>query len=212
MAQTLNLNSKLKILVAKLFKAEKLYHSMKNTAEAAKSSVSKNSKSSNSYFQSTILLEHANEVRANEWHRVHQDYRIKLNDILSELPANKLANGLNEIWQSFISEFKSAEYDIKSSKSLAEESIEREEYAQLLKISTDLVRKKARLQALKVINDELNLLISQEKRNESIQINLASLDNISASNNNAINTATTNINSNTENVKSNLIPLKRRVI
>lgn len=192
MAGTSALYSKLRILVAKLYKAEKLYASMSNVGRgsapvgdpasfenlhsrhrssgARHPSVLKQTKVrqgkdvSGEVFSSSILIEYANEVRSVEWYRVHNDYRCKLNEIFSEGSGSKLPLKLNKLWHDFIQEFTEAEKGFVSVKEEGKDALEREEYTYLLKVSAELVRRRSRLQALKVIHDELDSLISPEQR------------------------------------------------
>lgn len=193
MSASSNLYSKLKILVAKLYKAEKLYCSMRrvqgsNIVQANSSRSSANSKvqqlktnmakinssgSLDSYssdalaspvYQNNIssqnLIEHSNDVRSQEWYRVHHYFRIKLNNIVAEGNTNSITDKVNDLWMEFLAEFEIAELDLQECTESAKESLAKEEYSYLFKLSSELIRRKAKLQALKVIHDELNSLVS----------------------------------------------------
>jgi len=200
MAGTSALYSKLRILVAKLYKAEKLYSSMSNLSRGSSSSAtsdpssfeslqnrqrsagarhpartrsSRNNNANNSglvesdsqgVFSSALLIEYANEVRSVEWYRVHYDYRCKLNEIFTEGSNNKLPLKLNKLWHDFLAEFQEAEKGFLLVKDQSRDAFDREEYSFLFKASAELIRRRARLQALKVIHDELESLISPEQR------------------------------------------------
>lgn len=216
------LYSKLKVLVAKLYKAEKLYASMRNTASDSRlsdhkhpyktqDSTSSSANSSNNLrsrrvvhrlepstsklggisssdiFPSGVLIDHANEIRSLEWYRVHNSFRVKLNDILSEGNTSSLSLDLNRLWHDFCCDFEHAESCIHEARAIACDAIEKEEYAHLLKISSELIKRKAHLQALKVIHDELQVLISplrqKNSRTMSVEtLDVASHDSIQASN------------------------------
>ncbi len=184
-----SLHAKLKILVAKLYKAEKLYASMRRhpastyTASSGASRLSPGGKthgkvsslsgahpkdsSKDSTFTSGILIEHANEIRSLEWYEVHHSFRVQLNDILSRGSTSNLSLELNNLWHDFCADFSLAESYLKEARALAYDSMEKEEYAHLLKLSSDLVKRKSRIQALKVIHDELEVLISHDKKQKS---------------------------------------------
>lgn len=224
MAGTSALYSKLRILVAKLYKAEKLYASMSNvgrgssplsdtssfeslhsrhrSAGARHPAVLKQSRSQKStqvkedspeIFTSAILIEYANEVRSVEWYRVHNDYRCKLNDIFSAGSSSSLPLKLNKLWHDFVNEFAEAEKGFLKVRDEGRDALEREEYTYLLRVSAELVRRRSRLQALKVIHDELESLISPEQRLKGsifIEEEQVPIEHVQG---------------------SNLIPLKRRI-
>lgn len=190
MAASSTLYSKLRLLVAKLYKAEKLYSSMSNLSSGRSSNDptsfdnlrSKhrssgarhpaNRPSSGDFggsgledvFSPAILVEYANEVRSVEWYRVHSNYRQKLNQIFTEGNTANLPLKLNKVWHDFIEEFGLAEKGFLSVRDQGREAFEREEYSFLFKVSAELVRRRARLQALKVIHDELESLIGPAQR------------------------------------------------
>jgi hypothetical protein len=204
-----SLHSKLKVLVAKLYKAEKLYASMRRppsshtdkgtnqqlsgasrlqgrpshlrstylkSLSGVRPSVSSDKHKDNS-FSSGILIEHANEIRALEWYEVHHTFRILLNDLLSEVKSANAGLELNRIWHEFCYEFQLAEEYLLEARSIAEDAMEKEEYAHLLKVSSDLIKRKARIQALKVIHDELQVLISLDGKDKgSIDIPLPGIE------------------------------------
>jgi len=204
------LYSKLKVLVAKLYKAEKLYASMRNTATDSRLSNHKHPKnaqdsdsgfakssnlrakrvvqrlepvaklgplSSSDNFPSGFLIEHANEIRSQEWYRVHNCFRVKLNNILSEGNTSSLSLDLNKLWHDFCCDFENAESCIHEARTIARDAIEKEEYAHLLKISSELIKRKAHLQALKVIHDELQALISPSRQKNHRFISDDTVDN-----------------------------------
>lgn len=253
------LYAKLKILVAKLYKAEKLYASMRRPLNSEHNNISGASRlashkvmslagkrpkeiNRDTTFSSGILIEHANEIRSLEWYEVHHTFRLHLNDILSRGNSVNLGLELNNLWHEFCAEFTLAESYLKESRSHAADAIEKEEYAHLLKISSDLIKRKARIQALKVINDELEVLIAHDKkqkgkieipnqsvRHEQIQQkgsikqagssheNEASEKNANTNikNDSTLNTHTsknTDVDSPDGNTPSNVIPLRRRVV
>lgn len=183
MSSSTALFSKLKILVAKLYKAEKLYASMRrvHTTESSPTSkvksITQNSRNTNlnnsashsisniSYAESPLggqsLIEHANDIRSYEWYKVHHSFRVKLNDILSVGNTLSLEPTLTNMWHEFLADFEVAELDLQECNNAAKDSLYKEEYSYLFKLSSELIRRKARLQALKVIHDELSSLLAQ---------------------------------------------------
>lgn len=182
--------SKLKILVAKLYKAEQLYSSMRRihtTESSNKTKIEKNTvnqkfknlpgskvtslktqNSSDLNLAGQSLIEFSNDIRSNEWYKVHHSFRIKLNDILIEGYNNSLNVRLNDLWQEFLAEFEVAELDLEECNQAAKDSLLKEEYSYLFKLSSELIRRKARLQALKIIHDELNNLISHLNTKQNV--------------------------------------------
>ena len=75
MASERTLNSRLRVLVAKTFRAEKLYGAIRNKND--------------SLITAATLSEIANDIRAQEWQRSHFRLRSALNDALS-LPNSQL--------------------------------------------------------------------------------------------------------------------------
>jgi hypothetical protein len=238
-----SLHAKLKILVAKLYKAEKLYASMRRPLTSdhipassktlsGASRLSPSSKHHGSFsgsspresmkdstsFSSGILIEHANEIRSLEWYEVHNSFRIKLNDILSRGSTPNLSLELNNLWHDFCSDFSLAESYLKETKSLAHNAMEKEEYAHLLKLSSDLVKRKARIQALKVIHDELESLINHEaKQKGSIDLlgrnlgGIQGVQGVSGSSPSSLASASLSSDS-TPPPPSNVIPLRRKAV
>jgi hypothetical protein len=230
------LYSKLKILVAKLYKAEKLYSSMKRiplpevnnkpvspTRTSGSVKPLSNLYNSQSNFQrksskvsdfenrtfgnskdshvneinrnstNNSLIEHANDVRSCEWHKIHQSFRIRLNDLLSEGNNYLLSQKFNDLWLEFLAEFEIAELDLQECNESAKDALNKEEYSYLIKLSSELIKRKAKLQALKVIHDELNGLLTTT--NSKNKVNYSSLNDILAQ---------SEINS------DNVIPLRRK--
>jgi hypothetical protein len=240
--------SKLKILVAKLFKAEKLYCSMRrvptnessvgnsfghqsqkvrqlnnnirriNTV-ASSDLCSSESLLSRTNEQNTLgqsLIEHSNDVRSQEWYKVHHHFRVKLNTIVGEGNTNQINERVSDLWMEFLAEFEIAELDLQECSESARDSLAKEEYSYLFKLSSELIRRKARLQALKVIHDELNTIVSPngfKSRNNYASLNDAMVDSILV---NSI-AADTSAISNSEMLSSsnttygNVIPLKRNL-
>ncbi len=168
--------------------------SMNATGNSDPLGLSTNDTSSASFQKSyQNLIEHANDVRSQEWFKVHHHFRIKLNQILSEGNSSLISEKINDLWQEFLAEFEIAELDLQECSESARNSLVKEEFSHLLKLSSELIKRKARLQALKVIHDELTGLVSP------------------ASNSNKINLSTLNDAYTNPNVSfNNVIPLRRK--
>lgn len=131
------------------------------------------------------LIEHANDVRSQEWFIVHHHFRIKLNQILAEGNSSYLSEKISDLWQEFLAEFEIAELDLQECSESAKNSLLKEEFSHLLKLTSELIKRKARLQALKVIHDELTGLVSTvdgNKKNLSALNEIYSSSNLTASN------------------------------
>jgi len=151
MTATPTLNSRLRVLIAKTFRAEKLYSSIRTQHGDKLGNVS-------------MLAEMANDVRAKEWERSHYQLRAALNDILS-LGANSAV--LAEILQLRERFYRTAEESSAMLESGVEslvENIRRHEFAHAFKTSVELIRLKARAQASKVIIEELSAVLEASGR------------------------------------------------
>ena len=145
MAAKETLNSRLRILVAKTFRAEKLYSSMRN-AYATKP------------IDSTEV---ANDLRAREWQRIHSDLRVALNDTLSLKSTNAIASRIICLRNHFSSQAQEASLALEKGTERLVASARRHEFAHTAKLSLEFVQRKAREQACQVVADELNeILIS----------------------------------------------------
>ena len=154
------LNSRLRVLVAKAFKAEKLYASIRNQtvgdpARSISSDPSDGSGERNPSGAATLSV-FANDVRAKEWQRSHFQLRTALNEILSESAGARTVQELVELRDRFGS--KAAECTGLVERETGEllEIAKRKEFAHCLKLALDLVRHNARAQAYSVIVSELN--------------------------------------------------------
>lgn len=178
------LNSRLRVLVAKAYKAEKLYASIRNQPAADFSrgefgadsfrhsgspSVSgrgadllndisdlDHGSDRRSPSGSATLSVFANDVRAKEWQRSHFQLRTALNEILSEAAGARTVQELIALRDRFGA--KAAECTALVERETGEllEVAKRKEFAHCLKLALDLVRHNARAQAYSVIVSELN--------------------------------------------------------
>lgn len=146
MSATPTLNSRLRVLVAKTFKAEKLYSSIRNSRADKLANVAS-------------LSDMANDIRAKEWQRAHYRLRASLNDILSLPTKSAIIAELLKVRESFLQKAVESEAAIEKNSGLIDETVRRFEFARSLKISVELIQEKACAQANRVISDELGALL-----------------------------------------------------
>ncbi len=164
------LNSRLRVLVAKAYKAEKLYASIRNQP-GGEPRVEKPSEHSGEkgVSGSATLSVFANDVRAKEWQRSHFQLRTALNEILAESAGARTIQELLELRDRFGS--KAAECTALVERETGEllEIARRKEFAHCLKLALDLVRHNARAQAYSVIVSELNGILDSTSSRTSSQ-------------------------------------------
>ena len=157
MADSATLHSKLRILIAKTFRAEKLYSSLRNPSSQAATN-------------DTKLAEMANELRAKEWQRSHTLLRTSLNDILDIKKTAEVAEEVATLYQSFINQAHDSSKKLDKTLQALVESGKKEEFVHSLKLSFELIRLKAQMQANHAISDELGAII--HGKNPSIKTSL----------------------------------------
>lgn len=168
MAALPTLNSRIRVLVAKAFRAEKLYSSLalgglNSTGSAIADRDADRSASSN------VLAQIANEVRAKEWKRSHYQLRTSLNDLLAEGSGAQLAPALIELRDGFLRAAQESRRVLAASSETLAENARRQEYAHIFKLSVELIRHKARAQANQVVADELTALLDASRRSTEPQ-------------------------------------------
>ena len=141
--------SKLRVLVAKTYRAEKLYSTLRHSLEV----------SVNEINLSDSLRELANNVRSKEWQRQHEDLRLALNELVSNGNTPDLAKRVVGLRNKFESELLVVRSQIENDTSKLVEATKRNEFHFCFKLSLELAKKKARSQALQVITDELTGII-----------------------------------------------------
>jgi len=164
MSKSQTFNSRLRLLVAKSYKAEKLYSSLRSDFSF------QNPEQLNRIVSSAGIGEIANDIRAREWQRCHNDLRSSLNKILSDAPLQTPGNNTpsrvaaqQRSLAGLLAEFRSC-YDLE--RKFVDESMDtlleagkREEFGHVLKLSLELIRAKSRAQAAKAVADELNSVL-----------------------------------------------------
>ena len=139
---TPTVNSKLRVLIAKTYKAEKLFLSMKSSSSAG--------------FENKKLIELANNVRADVWGHIHCDLRKSLNTIVNSESSISVVNEINKLKGSFRSVIEEKNRQMEKTKQMLFEMGARGEFIHTLKLSLELVKLKATIQANQTIIDELN--------------------------------------------------------
>lgn len=137
------LNSRLRVLVAKAFRAEKLYSSV-------------NSSRAERLTNLAVIAEAASDIRAREWQRTHYQLRTALNDILSIGNSGGIVKEVVGLRETFL---KRSQESLSLVEKGAEDLIEttrRQEFAHIFKISAELIRLKAQAQACRAVADELS--------------------------------------------------------
>lgn len=144
------LSSRLRVLIAKTFRAEKLYSTMR----AADTPL----------FDTFALAEAANNLRASVWQTRHHQLRKALNEILSESRPADVAFEVAKVRDGFEARASESRELIERNRRTLIDSAQRDEFAHTLKLSGELVRAKAELQANQIIADELSSLLQGSKR------------------------------------------------
>lgn len=154
MTQRSTLNSRLRVLVAKAFRAEKL-HASGNSARTERLS------------NPAAISEAASEIRAKEWQRSHYQLRTSLNDILNIGNNSEVIKKILELSEQFMARNVDAINQIEKGINEIAAASRKNEFAHIFKISSELIRYKAQAQACKVIADELCAVLDQQHVNSA---------------------------------------------
>ena len=152
MSSNPTLHSRLRVLVAKAFRAEKLYSTV-------------NSSRAERLTNMASLAEAASDIRAREWQRSHYQLRTVLNDLLSLGNSSAIVKEVTILRDQFLHR---ANENLRLVEKGAEELVEtakRHEFAHIFKISVELIRHKAQSQACRVIADELGSVLEASNVN-----------------------------------------------
>ena len=147
MAEKATLHSRLRVLVARTFKAEKLYASMQR-------------KSTPGFPGPAALSELANDIRAREWQRIHAELRGAVNEILENCPVGQVGVKVNQLKEEYLILAQASNKEFTESMSSLLEAAQKEEFTRTAKKSMELVRLKARLQAAQAVSEELTGILS----------------------------------------------------
>ena len=137
------LNSRLRILVAKTYRAERMYASMRNSAGASAPSMT------------TV----ANEVRASEWQLSHEQLRRSLSAMVQRSGTSAIADELEALLGKFSRKVSASKKALEQGTEFAKRSLGRKEYTEVLNGALDLVKHKARVQSCSLVVDELITLL-----------------------------------------------------
>lgn len=141
--------SRLRILIARSFRAEKVYAGLRVSDKPKISSVA-------------ALSEYANDLRAREWQRSHSELRSALNEMIKSGVSAETRDAVSELRKRFAQRASEARRAVEKGKEAIVEASAREEFAHVMKLSVELLRCKARAQADKSIADELGTLVDRE--------------------------------------------------
>lgn len=166
MSSSATLNSRLRILVAKAFRAEKLY-------AAARASKQKEAMPAHS-----TVSDAAQELRAKEWQKSHYDLRVSLNTILALGNNKEQASQLLLLKARYQSRAEENAETVKKLLKTLKETADRQEFAHVLKLALELIRLKAVTQSSKVITEELHAVLSRSGR--ASEVNVEVLDRIAS--------------------------------
>lgn len=195
MTVTPTLHSRLRVLVAKAFRAEKLYSSV-NSSRAERLS------------NMAALAEASSDVRAREWQRSHYQLRTALNDVLALGNSQAIVREVLGLRDTFLRKSQESMTLVERGAEELIETARRHEFAHIFKISVELIRHKAQAQACRVIADELTSVIDSSK---SAIVSSGEGASILASAEKAAPPPPPEPPEEAEHVRSNVIQLKRRM-
>lgn len=147
MSDSATLNSKLRVLIAKTFRAEKLYSSLRKPYANLSASPSS-------------FSEVANDIRAKQWQKTHTKLRTELNDILDLKNGKDCLKRLTSLYNHFVDETDYCNNSLDSSLKELLKAANREEFVHSMKLSFELVRLKAKMQACFAITEELSQVLA----------------------------------------------------
>jgi len=153
MSQNQTFNSRLRLLVAKSYKAERLYNSLRSEHTF------ENPELLARIASATGISEIANDIRAKEWQRSHNDLRVALNDLLAAGSSPTSAHAVAKLLETFRTRYDEDRRFVEENIENLMEAAKREEFGHVLKLSLELIRVKSRSQASKAIADELNSVL-----------------------------------------------------
>lgn len=152
------LNSRMRVLIAKTFRAEKLYSSLLNVSDSSHNTTS-------GPVGAAVLTKLANDVRAREWQTSHEQLRASLNDLVKMSSSSAALDRLQILYEQYYARFVESGTALDRGISALVDTARRQEFAHVMKLSVEMTRHKARAQACKVIADELAALIGESGRN-----------------------------------------------
>lgn len=161
------LNSRIKILIARTYKAEKLFTNVRLGEEGEIKSNSfeqLNNDEINATKSNSPAALVANDIRAKEWQRAHSELRNALNIMVANNSGSKLVEQVVDLKNQFELGLKTFIKDLDARKLEVVHFIERNEFATALKGSIECIKLNARIQAFRVILNELSHLVVYKER------------------------------------------------
>ena len=187
MSSNQTLNSRLRVLVAKTFRAEKGYASMKNSNCVENGEIQK-------------LAEFANTVRADVWQQAHAKLRRSLNDILSKVSGPEVIESLVSLRDSFLQTSQQSKSLMERSRTALLELAAKDEFAHTFKSSLELIRFKAQMQASQIIADELTAITQSSRKEANHNLPEIEMEYLASDEDNA-----------EVKISNNVVPFRRRV-
>ena len=189
MAAASTLNSRLRVLVAKTFRAEKLYNSIPNAQSERLTNVS-------------ALAQSANDIRAKEWQRTHYQLRVALNEVLNEGNSSTLVENIVALRERFHARAEESADAVELGVESITDTAARHEFAHIFRLSVDMIRHKARAQASRIVTEELTAVLESSGRSLNPEEALKRLEQHEVDRQAAKEVETP--------MPSNVIPLRRR--
>lgn len=156
-----SLSSRLRILIAKTHRAEKLYSSMAND------NLSNPTPKIPKLQGEAQLGKLANDIRAKEWQISHEELRLSLNEVLRLGSSTAILDSLEMLHEQYYAKFIESSVMLERGTEALFEAVKRQEFVHILKLGIEMVKQKARSQVSQVIADELKLLVSGSGREAS---------------------------------------------
>ncbi len=146
MSSNATVNSRLRVLVARAFRAEKLYGA---------SAPNRPDKRLN-YAQ---LAEAAGELRSKEWQKAYYQLRASLNDLLALGSPQATVDGVIALRLEFLKRTEEAAQFVEHASSELQDAAARQEFSHLFKLTLELIRQKAVAQSSRAVCDELGAVL-----------------------------------------------------
>ena len=140
------LHSKLNVVIARTSRAENLYDSLSPSAAKA----------------STQLKSLTTGASANIWKKLNANFRSELNNLVRISRTGPLLENLTMLYESYYSQINEVERSIAIKTEALNIALSRQEYAKVLLNTVSLIEYKSKLEALRLITDELAALIGKK--------------------------------------------------
>ncbi len=152
MSSSPTLHSRLRVLVAKTFRASQLYSSMRTGRGES----------------SGNLAEISNDVRAGVWYKVHAELQAGLNEALDLGSPAQVVTKVAQLKQHFEKMSSDAQHIIERGSERLVQSVHRQEFSTTFKASLELIKCKAKMQASRVIADELESILGSTRASSQV--------------------------------------------